>query len=78
MSDDPLAVELPDGADDWPREAIVSWLSDEYRCADLPAEIDAICGMPHDTDISTHQVMTKAEIATILLELGGPTGGDDD
>ena len=63
-------VELPNGADEWPRDALVARLAHENRMEDLRREIDTICDMDHDTTMSTHPLFTKEEIATVLVELG--------
>lgn len=78
MSVDTDGADVPDGWEDWPFEARAYVLAEANSTLDLRREIENTVGMDsfdEDSDGSVGQ-FRKAQLAMIVMALGGP-GGDD-
>lgn len=69
-------LEVPDEFDEWPYDARSFVLAEANTVIDLRKEVDALAGISSEElkNDSAGQ-FTKEEMATLVMALGGPSGG---
>lgn len=66
-------LNIPDEFDTWPEGAKHLQLVKHNDLKDLRKELDALAGLEvGEYDPSTAATFTKADVAQLLMELGGP------
>ncbi|WP_114578553.1 hypothetical protein [Saliphagus sp. LR7] len=76
MSVDTDGADVPDEWEDWPFDARAYVLAEANNAIDLRREIEDIVGMEpiEEADNGKAGQFTKAQLAMILMALGGPGG----
>lgn len=71
-------VEVPDEFSEWPHEARRFVLAEANTVADIRREIDGLVGLDSTgwKNNSDPGGFTKAELAAVLMALGGPEDAD--